>query len=171
MTPGQSMPINRDTDWDEVPEDWDADGRLYDGVRGRRVVAYLIDLAIVGLLIFALWAVAIGPVVLSFGLLKPVLLLATAALPLAYATWCIGGPWQATVGMRMMDLRVVDVDGGQVNYLQAAMQTVIFMASVAVTQFLILLFSFFNDQSRCLHDYLAGTVVVNRWALDRQFSH
>ena len=129
------------------------------------MAAYLIDLAIIGLLIFALWAVAIGPVLLSLGLLQPVVMAATALLPFAYHTLCIGGPWHATVGMRVMNLAVTTVDGTAPSYGQAGIQTAVFLITAAFTQFLVVLVAFFNDQGRCLHDYLAGTVVVNRWAL------
>ena len=151
-----------DADWEDVAVDRLADERLFEGVRGRRVVAFLIDLAVVGLLIFVLWAVAIGPVLLTFG---PLLMLATALLPFAYHTLCIGGPWHGTLGMRVMGLTVISTDGKSPAYPQAAIQTAIFMVTAALTQFLVVLVACFNDQGRCLHDYLAGTLVVNRWAL------
>jgi uncharacterized RDD family membrane protein YckC len=60
-----------------------------------------------------------------------------------------------------MDLRVVAWNGHRPGYAQAALQTVLFIASAAITNFLILGVSFFNPRGRCLHDLLAGTVTVN----------
>lgn len=166
----QKLPIETvaDASWADVTPEWDENPDLYEGVRGRRVAAYAIDFIIILLLIVGLWVVAIGPVLLSFGLLHAPVVAATALLPFAYHALCIGGPWNATVGMRVMGLRVVGVDGDAPGYAQAAIQTGVFLVTAAMTQFLVVLISFFNDQARCLHDYLAGTMVVNDWALKAQ---
>lgn len=134
---------------------------LFDGIRSKRVLAYLIDVAIIVLAVVALWFVGAFAVVLTLGLAKPLLVLATALLPLAYHTWTIGGPRHATFGMRALDLKVVCWNGNSPDYLQAALQTVVFYISLSVTSVLILLVALFNDRGRCLHDYLSGCVVIN----------
>lgn len=138
---------------------------LFDGIRSKRVLAYLIDVAIIVIAIVVLWFVGAFAVVLTLGLAKPLLVLATALLPLAYHTWTIGGPRHATFGMRALDLKVVCWNGNSPDYLQAALQTVVFYISISVTSVLILLVSLFNGRGRCLHDYLSGCLVINDFEL------
>jgi uncharacterized RDD family membrane protein YckC len=134
---------------------------LFDGIRSKRVLAYLIDVAIIVLALVALWTVGVFAVVLTLGLAKPLLVLATALLPLAYHTWTIGGPRHATFGMRALDLKVVCWNGNSPDYLQACVQTVVFYLSLSLTSVLILLVALFNGRGRCLHDYLSGCLVIN----------
>jgi uncharacterized RDD family membrane protein YckC len=134
---------------------------LYEGIRVKRMVAYAIDLIIVAVLLTALWFIGIFFVAISFGLLTPLLVLASALFPIAYHTALIGGPANATVGMRVMELRVVAWNGNRPGYAQAALQTVLFYLSVTMATFLVLAISLFNPRGRCLHDLLAGTVTVN----------
>jgi uncharacterized RDD family membrane protein YckC len=81
-------------------------------------------------------------------------------VPLAYHTWLIGGPSSATVGMQIMGVEVRTWDGRRPGYVQAALQTVVFYTSVALTSWLILLVALFNPRRRCLHDFLCGTIVI-----------
>ncbi|MDP6689475.1 MAG: RDD family protein [Alphaproteobacteria bacterium] len=150
----------------EAPDPLDAP-ELYDGIRTKRLVAYGIDLAIILCLWLALWVFGSVFALITLGLLFPVLSLAAFLLPFAYHTLLIGGASNATLGMRVMDLRVVAWNGHRPGYAQAALQTVLFIASAALTNFLILGVSFFNPRGRCLHDFLAGTVIVNDLHLRR----
>lgn len=139
----------------------------YLGVTPRRIYAYCLDLVVVGLL----WMVVfIGCVILgalTFGLLMPVLGVVLALVPIAYHTVTIAGPRSATFGMRIAGLRVMsiapgaDATGGRPSLGQALVQTVAFYASLAMTGSLILLVALFNPRRRTVHDFLAGTVVVN----------
>lgn len=145
---------------DAAPDPLEAP-ELYDGIRVKRLVAYAIDLIIIAVLLVALWVVGSIFALITLGLLYPVLAVAAFILPFAYHTLLIGGGSNATVGMRIMDLRVVAWNGHRPGYAQAALQTFLFYASLAMATFLVLAFSFFNPRGRCLHDFVAGTVTVN----------
>jgi uncharacterized RDD family membrane protein YckC len=134
---------------------------FYDGIRMKRVLAFLIDACVVAALWLAWWFV--GLIVSAFALFTIVPLVAAGAvlLPIAYHTYTIAGTRHATFGMRAMNIRVVAWDGYDPTLLQAFLQTVLFYASVAFTNFLILIVSLFSDRGRCLHDMLCGTLVVN----------
>jgi uncharacterized RDD family membrane protein YckC len=153
--------------WSGEAPDALASPELYDGIRVKRVVAYVIDLFIIAVLLTVMWVVGVFFVAVSFGLLAPVLALATALFPIAYHTALIGGAANATVGMRVMELRVVAWNGNRPGYAQAALQTVLFYISVTVATFVVLAVSLFNPRGRCLHDLLAGTVTVNDLHLRR----
>lgn len=149
-----SASANAAADWLEADE-------LYDNIRTRRVIAFIIDVIIVAALTVALWMFGSLFVVITLGAMLPLLALAASLLPLAYHTLLIGGAGHATVGMRVMGIRVACWDGSAPGYMQAAIQTVLFYLSIGVTSFLVLLLALLNDRGRCLHDFLSGCVVIN----------
>ena len=134
---------------------------LFDGVIGKRFVAFLIDAVIISLLwLLAVFVVAILGIVtlglawLLFGAIFPI-------VGLGYNALTIGGPNSATIGQRMMGLEVRMWFGGKVTPLVAAFHALLFWFSLVVFC-PILLWAFFDQRKRCLHDILAGVVVINR---------
>ncbi len=142
------------------PFDPAANPEFFARVTLKRVVAYLIDFAIIGILslvaLAAFWILG----VLSFGLLSPLFAVLLPFIPLAYHTAFIGGPESATPGMRLFGIEVHRIEGDRPGYLQAALQTVVFYVSVGLTSWLILLVALFNGRGRTFHDYLCGTVTI-----------
>lgn len=146
--------------WSDQAPDPEIQPEFYEGVVLRRSVAYLIDLVIIGAMLVVVWVLGILFGIASFGLLMPLVAPLVAVVPLAYHTWLIGGPSSATVGMQIMGVEVRTWDGRRPGYVQAALQTVVFYTSVALTSWLILLVALFNPRRRCLHDFLCGTIVI-----------
>ncbi len=135
--------------------------QLFEAVIRKRCVAFVID----AIIIVALWAIAVVVVgvlgVLTLGLAW---LLYGAVFPLvalAYNAITIGGPNSATIGQRMMGLTVPMWFGGKVTPLIAAFHALLFWFSLVIF-FPILLWAFFDQRKRCLHDILAGVLVINR---------
>jgi uncharacterized RDD family membrane protein YckC len=136
------------------------DVRAYEGVRTRRVLAVVIDYLIVGLLLipFGILVFFLGLLTLGlgwslFGVLAP--------LVAAVYVWnTLGGPNQATVGMRAMGIRLDRLDGRPIDGLTAVVHTVLFWAGNVLLTPLILLVSLFAERKRTLHDLLLGTVVT-----------
>ena len=136
------------------------DVRAYDGVRTRRVFAFLVDYLIVGLLLipFAILVAILG--VLTFGLGWALFGILGPAVAIVYIWNTLGGRNQATVGMRMMGIRLDRLDGQPVDGMLAVVHSVLFWAfNVVLTPF-ILLVTLFADRKRSLHDLLLGTVVT-----------
>jgi len=136
------------------------DARAYDGVLSRRVFAFCIDYLIIGLLMipFAILVFLLGIITLGlgwalFGLLFPM-------VALIYVWNTLGGPNQATVGMRMMGIRLDRLDGKPVDGMLAIVHSVLFWAGNVVLTPLILLATLFTDRKRTIHDLLLGTVVT-----------
>lgn len=142
------------------PFDPAANPGLFEGVTLKRVVAYLIDLAIIGAVSLVALTVFWVLGVLSFGVLSPVLAILLPFVPLTYHTVLIGGPHSATVGMHVLGIEVRRIEGDRPGYLQAGLQTVVFYVSVGLTSWLILLVALFNERGRTLHDYLCGTLTL-----------
>ncbi|MHA1518440.1 MAG: RDD family protein [Alphaproteobacteria bacterium] len=135
--------------------------QLFEAVIRKRCVAFIIDafiilaLTVIAYVVVAvLGIVTLGLAWLLFGLVFP-------AVGLGYNAITIGGPHSGTIGMRMMGLTVPMWYGGKATPLIAAFHALLFWFSL-VLFFPILLWAFFDQRKRCLHDILAGVVVINR---------
>jgi uncharacterized RDD family membrane protein YckC len=133
----------------------------FDSVLGRRITAFLIDIVI----IFALWAAAsillffvgiltLGLAWLLYGILFPV-------VALGYNAWTLSQPPSATVGMGLMDLEMRTWYGSPMYALLGAFHALLSYFTVVMLTPFVLLIAPFNVRKRCLHDYLAGTVIIN----------
>lgn len=136
------------------------DTRAYDGVRTRRMIAFLMDYLIVGLLLipFAILVFFLG--LLTFGLGWSLFSILAPAVALLYVWNTLGGRNQATTGMRLMGIRLDRLDGRPVDGLLAVVHTVLFWAANVLLTPLVLLVTLFADRKRTLHDLLLGTVVT-----------
>lgn len=137
-------------------DDW----RAYEGVRTRRIIAFLVDYLIVGLLVILFAVVVLLLGLLTFGLGWMLFSILVPAVALVYIWTTLGGPAQATVGMRLMGIRLERLDGRPVDGMLAVVHSVLFWAANALLTPLILLVTLFSDRKRTLHDLLLGTVVA-----------
>lgn len=132
----------------------------YDGVRTRRALAFVADYAIVLALIVAAAVVIAFLGLVTFGaawLLYPVLGLGIAVL---YVGMTMGGPHQATPGMRFFSIRIARDDGAQVDFLTAVLHGLIFWAAHVMLTPLLLAVSLFSQRKRLVHDMFLGTSVM-----------
>lgn len=136
------------------------DARVYESVRTRRILSFLIDYLIVGLLmipvaivVFFLGIITLGLGWMLFGALFPL-------VAVLYIWNTLGGPKQATIGMQMMNIRLERLDGQKVDGLLAVLHSVLFWALNALLTPFILLASLVLDRKRTVHDWLLGTVVA-----------
>jgi len=136
------------------------DSRLYEGVRSRRIMAFLLDYMIVALLVipFAILVFFLGLLTLGFGWVLYGFLVPAVAILYVWNT--LGGAKQATSGMQMMSIRLERLDGGRVDGMLAVVHSVLFWAGNVVLSPLILLATLVLDRKRTVHDLLLGTVVV-----------
>jgi len=137
---------------------------LFDGVLARRVIAFVIDMLIVGapIVFIALFIFVFGVVTFGLGWALYVLLYPAAILwGLFYFGFTLGGPFSATIGMRLMDIEMRTWYGAPAYFVLGAVHVVIYWITVSVFTPLILLVGLFNDRRRLLHDFLLGTVIIN----------
>jgi uncharacterized RDD family membrane protein YckC len=128
------------------------------GVRTRRILAVCVDLFLVSLLVAALWIVS---VVLTFGLALFFLPPLYPIVAFFYNGLTVSGARMATPGMRAMDLEMRMHDtGARVPFVNAAVQAVLFYFSWCFPP--IFLVSLVDSEKRCLHDIIAGVVIVRR---------
>lgn len=137
-----------------------SDPRALSGVLSRRMLAFVIDYLLIALLVVvaAILVFVLGVFTLGAGWLLYAILVPAVAL--AYIWKTVGGPEQATIGMRVMNLRMSRLDGSPIDGMTAVVHAVMFWAFNAVLTPLILLATLFLDYKRTLHDLLLGIVVT-----------
>jgi uncharacterized RDD family membrane protein YckC len=128
------------------------------GVRTRRMVAVCLDLVLVSVLVALFWTASI---VLTLGFALFFLPPLYPIVAFFYNGLTVSGAAMATPGMRAMDLEMRLHDSGQrVPFVNAAVQSVLFYVSWFFPP--IFLVSLVDSEKRCLHDILAGVVIVRR---------
>lgn len=157
------VPSRTDTNFVDQPHAFNpvTEPQLFQGVIRRRFFAFIVDAIIIAILttiayvaVALLGVLTLGLAWLLFGLVFPV-------VGLGYNAITIGGSKSATIGQRMMGLTVPMWYGGKVTPLIAAFHALLFWLSLTIFC-PILLWCFFDPRKRCLHDILAGIVMINR---------
>ena len=128
------------------------------GVLTRRILAVCVDFVLVSLLVAALWIVSI---VLTFGLALFFLPPLFPFVAFFYNGLTVSGRNMATPGMRALDLEMrMSASGARVPFINAAVQAVLFYVSWCFPP--VFLVSLVDAEKRCLHDIIAGVVIVRR---------
>jgi uncharacterized RDD family membrane protein YckC len=140
------------------------DDFLTDGVLSRRVVAWVIDLFLIGILIWMLWWILVMVGLLTLGLGFGAISV-LPLVPFCYHFFSLLGIASATPGQRLLGLTVRRNDDlGPPMPLQALVAVLLFYATLA-TSGLLLLVALFTTRRRTLHDLVSGLVVVRVRAL------
>ena len=128
------------------------------GVRTRRILALGFDLVIVGFLAATLFiALLILTLGLSWFLLPPLFPL----VAFFYNGMSVSGRKMATPGMRAMDLEMrMHESGERVPFINAAAHALFWYLSWFFPP--VFLTTLVDSEKRCLHDLLAGVVIVRR---------
>ncbi len=132
----------------------------YEGVRSRRSFAFLIDAAMI-LVLMAVASIIIA--VLGIFTLGLGWLLFPAVWPLVailYTMLTLGGPHSATPGMRFTGIEVRTLGGERMNYLLALAHSVLFWLSVSILTPLILVVALFTPRKQLLHDLAIGVAAI-----------
>ncbi|MHA1189208.1 MAG: RDD family protein [Alphaproteobacteria bacterium] len=137
-----------------------AQGELFDGVRTRRMTAFVIDMVIIiALMVLASIVIAVlGILTFSLGWLLFALVWPFVAI--GYIMFTLGGSRSATPGMRMSGLQMRTWYGAPMYPLLALAHAMLFWFSITLLTPFILLIALFNPRKRLVHDYVAGTVLV-----------
>ena len=135
-----------------------------EGVLSRRMFGYLFDLVMIGFLalILALFIGFIGLLTLGLGWSLFAVLPFTGII---YSAITLGGPHQATIGMRMMGVRAMDAaTGGPVDRLTAAVHALLFYlaAGTFVLWAIDIVVGMMRPDRRLGHDLLTGVTLVRR---------
>ncbi len=128
------------------------------GVVVRRCYAYLFDMMIIIALsivmhevVFLFGFVALSLTWILFGSLFPI-------AGILYSGLTVGGPWNATWGMRFFRIEVREIDGRAPGGWFAAAHAALFYLSFLVPP--VFFIPFLSPYRRCLHDIAIGAIVV-----------
>ena len=174
--PGRADPRRAGTAFDARPDAYDpaTSPELFEGVLACRMLAFVIDLIILGLFIAvaSVFIFIFGFLTLGLGwLLFWPLYGAIVIWALLYYGFTLGGPASATIGMRVMGIEMRTWYGAPSYFVLGAAHAVVYWISVSVLTPLVLVVGLLNSRSRLLHDILVGTVVINSPARAARFSY
>ncbi|HUT51458.1 MAG TPA: RDD family protein [Alphaproteobacteria bacterium] len=130
----------------------------------KRILAHIVDTAILLAIMAPLGFFMIVTAVATFGLLILPFALAFLALRFLYYVGFTASARSATPGMRMLGIELRTIAGGRPDLLQAFLRLAVYYVLAGLLTPLILLAALFNVQRRALHDLVSETVVVNRLA-------
>ena len=136
----------------------------FEGVLARRMIAFVIDLAIIMvpilfacIFIFFFGIVTFGLGWVLFDLVAP----GSAVWAVIYCGATMGGAASGTIGMRTVDLEVRTWYGAPCYFVLGAVHAILFWVTISALTPLVLVVGLINVRGRLLHDYLLGTVVIN----------
>jgi uncharacterized RDD family membrane protein YckC len=132
------------------------------GVLGSRIFAWIGDVVVLFILGSIVWFALALLGIVTFGAAWMLIPVAGIATVLGYAALTIGGPRQATWGMRMAGLRVETATGGRPDGLAAAVHALLFYVAAGTVGLWLLdiLCGLVRSDRRLGHDLLTGLVVV-----------
>jgi len=131
-----------------------------EGVRTSRFLSFFVDYLIVGILCIPFFVITGLLTVITFGLAAGLFAIVPPVVAVIYLAFTLGGANQATVGMRMMGIRIKRLDGKLVDPILAVLHGILFWVIHTVAVILPLFVSFFSSKKRLLHDILLGTYVA-----------
>jgi len=132
----------------------------YDGVRTRRIFAFLIDAALILFLMVAAYIVIAVVGIFTLGLLWFLLPAVWPVVAILYSVMTLGGRYSATPGMRFTGIEIRTTGGGRMDYGLALLHGLLFWASIAILTPLVLLVALFTERKQLLHDLIIGTAAV-----------
>lgn len=142
--------------------DFPGNGPLFAGVLSRRILAFALDLCLIGVLVslstLVLFVLSLPTLGLSLLILAPT----AFGIILAYIAFSVGGANSATPGMHALGLHMRATSGRKPSRLIALLHALVFYFSVTTLTPFILLLGLFSKRQRLLHDYLVGVIVINR---------
>ncbi|MER2607099.1 MAG: RDD family protein [Siculibacillus sp.] len=134
---------------------------LFEGMLGRRTIAYLFDLLGVSLLwvlaaivVFFLGIATLGLAWLIYPALWPI-------LGVLYTVATLGGPESATPGMKAMGLSMRTTRGGRPDALTALIHVVVFYGLTVTLTPLVHLVGLFTARRQLLQDIAVGVLVMD----------
>jgi uncharacterized RDD family membrane protein YckC len=143
---------------------------LFDGVLTRRVMAFIIDMVIVGIALGAVSLVGfiIGFLTLGLGWLATLIVL--PLIVVGYYALTLGSAARATVGMQMMDLVLTPTRGQPLDGPVAFVHTLLFWITAWIAWPISLVVALFTPRRQMVHDLIAGTLMLRRSPMVRHWA-
>jgi uncharacterized RDD family membrane protein YckC len=149
--------------------DPDTAPELFEGLLTRRVIAYIIDLVLIGLLslVFGVAGLIFG--LLTFGLGMVALVFVVPAALVVYYGVTLGSQKRATVGMQVMDIVLTPTRGQPLDGWMAIFHAALFWLTFWICWPITVLFALFTPRRQMIHDLIMGTLMVRRSPMIRHW--
>lgn len=142
---------------------------LFAGVLSRRVMAYIIDLALMIAFMAMLFVVGLILSVFTLGLGAVALPLIIPVVIVAYYALTLGSPMRATVGMWMFDLVLTPTRGRPLDGWKILIHPVVFWVTVWIAWPVSLAIALFTPRREMVQDLVTGTLMVRRSPMIRHW--
>lgn len=154
----------------ELP-DPDTAPELFDGVLTRRMIAFVVDMAIIGVLatVIATIGLVLGFLTLGLGWLALPIVIPLAILGYYAAT--LGSPMRATVGMQLLDLVLTPTRGRPLDGWKILIHPLVFWITVWIAWPISLLVALVTPRREMAQDLIAGTLMLRRSPMARHWQH
>lgn len=135
---------------------------LFEGLLTRRVIAYLIDVALIGVIALALALVGIVMGFLTFGLAWLSMPLVLPVSVIGYYVLTLGLSHRTTIGMWLTGIALVPARPGAIDGWKILIHPVLFWISIWICWPVSLAVVLFTPRRQMLHDLVLGTLMVRR---------
>jgi uncharacterized RDD family membrane protein YckC len=142
---------------------------LFDGLLPRRAVAYLIDLALLGVMLVAISLIGLILGIFTLGLVWLAIPVAMVLGTFGYYAGTLGGPRRATVGMQAMDIVLTPARGRPLDGWAILIHPIVFWLTIWISWPFTILFALFTPRQQLLHDLVTGTLMVRRSPMERHW--
>ena len=149
--------------------DPDTAPELFEGVLTRRVVAFIIDLVVMGMMILVFSFLGLVAGFLTFGLAWMALFLVVPATIALYYAATLGSSRRATLGMQVMDIVLTPTRGQPLDGWMAIIHAAVFWLTTWISWPISLLFVLFTPRRQMIHDLVVGTLMVRRSPMVRHW--
>ena len=132
----------------------------------KRVIAYLIDAFIIAFPVTMIFGTVIPQTMMTENIQVTSVAVSMPQVIMLVASWVYfagleSSAWQATVGKKMLGMKVTDTSGERIDFIKA---TIRYFAKILSSFILMIGFIMvaFTAKKQGLHDFIAGTTVINQ---------
>ncbi|MDX2476437.1 MAG: RDD family protein [Gammaproteobacteria bacterium] len=132
----------------------------------KRVIAYLIDAFIIAFPVTMIFGTVIPEVLKTENVEVTTVTVSMPQIIMLVASWIYfagleSSVWQATIGKKILGMKVTDVAGQRINFVKATVRYVAKFLSSFILMIGFIMVAF-TAKKRGLHDFIAGTFVENK---------
>lgn len=142
---------------------------LFEGILLRRILAYMIDVALMGVLLVAV--AIVGGIVgfFTFGLGWLSLVLVIPLVIAGYYATTLGSSRRATIGMQAMDIVLTPARGAPLDGWKILIHPLVFWITSWIAWPVSLAIALFTPRREMVQDLVAGTLMVRRSPMERHW--
>lgn len=131
----------------------------------KRVIAYLIDAFIIAFPVTMIFGTVIPQVLKTENIEVTTVTVSMPQIIMLVASWVYfagfeSSAWQATIGKKILGMKVTDASGERIDFIKATIRYVAKFLSSFILMIGFIMVAF-TAKKQGLHDFIAGTTVVN----------